>query len=154
MLAGMGRGGLLGTVASARRICSSAPKPTAGLAIARRFAGPAYAAVRRGQASSEAAELSPPILAIRSTPSYVRACCTSAPNAGLTFGSSSRQMQRRHPELCRKACHHGAMSLGVFEEAFRAQEDSAQANIALYTQRMCLRHVGRGEAVELLRQYR
>src|SRR5208283_5822337 len=47
-------------------------------------------------------------------------------------------------------------SLGVFEEAFRRGQDAVEgdrvpgaANIALYTQGMCLRHVGREEeAVE------
>ena len=51
-------------------------------------------------------------------------------------------------------------SLGVFEEAFRRGDDAIEgdrvpgaANIALYTQGMCLRHVGReDEAVELLRR--
>ena len=51
-------------------------------------------------------------------------------------------------------------SLGVFEEAFRRGQDAidgdrvpAAANIALYTQGMCLRHVGREEeGVELLRR--
>jgi type VII secretion ATPase EccA len=51
-------------------------------------------------------------------------------------------------------------SLGVFEEAYRRGQDAVEgdrvpgaANIALYTQGMCLRHVGREEeAVELLRR--
>lgn len=51
-------------------------------------------------------------------------------------------------------------SLGVFEEAFRRGQDAIEgdrvpgaANIALYTQGMCLRHIGREEeAVELLRR--
>jgi len=51
-------------------------------------------------------------------------------------------------------------SLGVFEEAFRRGQEAIEgdrvpgaANIALYTQGMCLRHVGREEeAVELLRR--
>lgn len=51
-------------------------------------------------------------------------------------------------------------SLGVFEEAFRRAQEAIEgdrvpgaANIALYTQGMCLRHVGREEeAVELLRR--
>lgn len=51
-------------------------------------------------------------------------------------------------------------SLGVFEEAYRWGQDAvegdrvpAATNIALYTQGMCLRHVGReDEAVELLRR--
>jgi len=51
-------------------------------------------------------------------------------------------------------------SLGVFEEAFRRGDAAIEgdrvpgaANIALYTQGMCLRHVGREEeAVELLRR--
>ena len=51
-------------------------------------------------------------------------------------------------------------SLGVFEEAFRRGQDAVEgdrvpgaANIALYTQGMCLRHVGReDEALELLRR--
>ncbi|BBX61505.1 ESX-5 secretion system protein EccA5 [Mycobacterium saskatchewanense] len=51
-------------------------------------------------------------------------------------------------------------SLGVFEEAFRRGEAAIEgdrvpgaANIALYTQGMCLRHVGREEeAIELLRR--
>jgi type VII secretion ATPase EccA len=51
-------------------------------------------------------------------------------------------------------------SLGVFEEAYRRGQDAIEgdrvpgaANIALYTQGMCLRHVGREEeAVELLRR--
>ena len=51
-------------------------------------------------------------------------------------------------------------SLGVFEEAFRRGQEAidgdrvpAAANIALYTQGMCLRHVGREEeGVELLRR--
>ncbi len=51
-------------------------------------------------------------------------------------------------------------SLGVFEEAFRRGQDAVEgdrvpgaANITLYTQGMCLRHVGReDEALELLRR--
>ena len=51
-------------------------------------------------------------------------------------------------------------SLGVFEEAYRRGQDAidgdrvpAAANIALYAQGMCLRHVGREEeGVELLRR--
>src|SRR6202008_46710 len=51
-------------------------------------------------------------------------------------------------------------SLGRFEEAFRRGQEAIEgdrvpgaANIALYTQGMCLRHVGREEeAVELLRR--
>ncbi len=51
-------------------------------------------------------------------------------------------------------------SLGVFEEAYRRGQDAVEGdrvppatNIALYTQGMCLRHVGREEeAVELLRR--
>lgn len=51
-------------------------------------------------------------------------------------------------------------SLGVFEEAMRRAQDAIEAdrvpgaaNIALYTQGMCMRHVGReDEAVELLRR--
>ena len=51
-------------------------------------------------------------------------------------------------------------SLGVFEEAYRRGQEAVEgdrvpgaANIALYTQGMCLRHVGREEeAVELLRR--
>jgi type VII secretion ATPase EccA len=51
-------------------------------------------------------------------------------------------------------------SLGVFEEGFRRGQDAVEgdrvpgaANVALYTQGMCLRHVGREEeAVELLRR--
>jgi type VII secretion ATPase EccA len=51
-------------------------------------------------------------------------------------------------------------SLGVFEEALRRGQDAIEgdrvpgaANIALYTQGMCLRHLGREEeAVELLRR--
>ncbi|WP_297795413.1 type VII secretion system ESX-5 AAA family ATPase EccA5 [Mycobacterium sp.] len=51
-------------------------------------------------------------------------------------------------------------SLGVFEEALRRGQDAIEgdrvpgaANIALYTQGMCLRHLGReDEAVELLRR--
>ncbi len=51
-------------------------------------------------------------------------------------------------------------SLGVFEEAIRRADEAVEAdrvppaaNIALYTQAMCLRHLGReDEAVELLRR--
>src|ERR1700751_952412 len=51
-------------------------------------------------------------------------------------------------------------SLGVFEEAVRRGQDAIEAdrgpgaaNVALYTQGMCLRHLGReDEAVELLRR--
>jgi type VII secretion ATPase EccA len=51
-------------------------------------------------------------------------------------------------------------SLGVFEEAVRRGQDAIEANrvpgaanVALYTQGMCLRHLGReAEAVELLRR--
>ena len=51
-------------------------------------------------------------------------------------------------------------SLGVFEEAIRRGQDAVEAdripgaaNVALYTQGMCLRHLGReDEAVELLRR--
>jgi type VII secretion ATPase EccA len=69
----------------------------------------------------------------------------------------------RHPELKAAGAAMATTalaSLGVFEEAFRRGEAAVEgdrvpgaANIALYTQGMCLRHVGREEeAVELLRR--
>jgi type VII secretion ATPase EccA len=69
----------------------------------------------------------------------------------------------RHPELKAAGAAMATTalaSLGVFEEAFRRGEAAIEgdrvpgaANIALYTQGMCLRHVGREEeAVELLRR--
>ncbi len=69
----------------------------------------------------------------------------------------------RHPELKAAGAAMATTalaSLGVFEEAFRRGQDAIEgdrvpgaANIALYTQGMCLRHVGREEeAVELLRR--
>src|SRR5947209_2075109 len=69
----------------------------------------------------------------------------------------------RHPELKAAGAAMATTalaSLGVFEEAFRRGQDAVEgdrvpgaANIALYTQGMCLRHVGREEeAVELLRR--
>ena len=69
----------------------------------------------------------------------------------------------RHPELRAAGAAMATTalaSLGVFEEAFRRGEAAVEgdrvpgaANIALYTQGMCLRHVGREEeAVELLRR--
>ncbi|MHA7653134.1 type VII secretion AAA-ATPase EccA [Mycobacterium sp. ML4] len=69
----------------------------------------------------------------------------------------------RHPELKAAGAAMATTalaSLGVFEEAFRRGQDAIEgdrvpgaANIALYTQGMCLRHVGReDEAVELLRR--
>ncbi|QLL05129.1 type VII secretion AAA-ATPase EccA [Mycobacterium vicinigordonae] len=71
--------------------------------------------------------------------------------------------QWRHPELKAAGAAMATTalaSLGVFEEAFRRGQDAIEgdrvpgaANIALYTQGMCLRHVGReDEAVELLRR--
>jgi type VII secretion ATPase EccA len=71
--------------------------------------------------------------------------------------------QWRHPELKAAGAAMATTalaSLGVFEEAFRRGQDAVEgdrvpgaANIALYTQGMCLRHVGREEeAVELLRR--
>ncbi|AWV48076.1 hypothetical protein JK2ML_1536 [Mycobacterium leprae Kyoto-2] len=71
--------------------------------------------------------------------------------------------QWRHPDLkaAGAAMATSALaSLGVFEEAFRRGKEAIEgdrvpraANIALYTQGMCLRHVGReDEAVELLRR--
>lgn len=69
----------------------------------------------------------------------------------------------RHPELKAAGAAMATTalaSLGVFEEAFRRGKEAIEgdrvpgaANIALYTQGMCLRHVGREEeAVELLRR--
>jgi type VII secretion ATPase EccA len=69
----------------------------------------------------------------------------------------------RHPELKAAGAAMATTalaSLGVFEEAFRRGDAAIEgdrvpgaANIALYTQGMCLRHVGReDEAVELLRR--
>lgn len=69
----------------------------------------------------------------------------------------------RHPELKAAGAAMATTalaSLGVFEEAFRRGQEAIEgdrvpgaANIALYTQGMCLRHVGREEeAVELLRR--
>ncbi|OSC39686.1 type VII secretion system ESX-5 AAA family ATPase EccA5 [Mycobacterium decipiens] len=69
----------------------------------------------------------------------------------------------RHPELKAAGAAMATTalaSLGVFEEAFRRAQEAIEgdrvpgaANIALYTQGMCLRHVGREEeAVELLRR--
>lgn len=69
----------------------------------------------------------------------------------------------RHPELKAAGAAMATTalaSLGVFEEAFRRGEAAVEgdrvpgaANIAMYTQGMCLRHVGREEeAVELLRR--
>ncbi|OBJ61664.1 type VII secretion AAA-ATPase EccA [Mycobacterium sp. 1423905.2] len=71
--------------------------------------------------------------------------------------------QWRHPELKAAGAAMATTalaSLGVFEEAFRRGQDAIEgdrvpgaANIALYTQGMCLRHVGREEeGVELLRR--
>ncbi|OBK46890.1 type VII secretion AAA-ATPase EccA [Mycobacterium kubicae] len=71
--------------------------------------------------------------------------------------------QWRHPELKAAGAAMATTalaSLGVFEEAFRRGQDAIEgdrvpgaANIALYTQGMCLRHVGREEeAIELLRR--
>lgn len=71
--------------------------------------------------------------------------------------------QWRHPELKAAGAAMATTalaSLGVFEEAFRRAQEAIEgdrvpgaANIALYTQGMCLRHVGREEeAVELLRR--
>ncbi len=69
----------------------------------------------------------------------------------------------RHPELKAAGAAMATTalaSLGVFEEAYRRGSEAVEgdrvpgaANIALYTQGMCLRHVGREEeAVELLRR--
>jgi type VII secretion ATPase EccA len=69
----------------------------------------------------------------------------------------------RHPELKAAGAAMATTalaSLGVFEEGFRRGQEAIEgdrvpgaANIALYTQGMCLRHVGREEeAVELLRR--
>ncbi|QUR67568.1 type VII secretion system ESX-5 AAA family ATPase EccA5 [Mycobacterium spongiae] len=69
----------------------------------------------------------------------------------------------RHPELKAAGAAMATTalaSLGVFEEAFRRAQEAIEgdrvpgaANIALYTQGMCLRHVGREEeGVELLRR--
>lgn len=69
----------------------------------------------------------------------------------------------RHPELKAAGAAMATTalaSLGVFEEAYRRGQEAIEgdrvpgaANIALYTQGMCLRHVGREEeAVELLRR--
>jgi type VII secretion ATPase EccA len=69
----------------------------------------------------------------------------------------------RHPELKAAGAAMATTalaSLGVFEEAFRRAQEAIEgdrvpgaANIALYTQGMCLRHVGREEeAVELFRR--
>ncbi|MCV7076043.1 type VII secretion AAA-ATPase EccA [Mycobacterium szulgai] len=69
----------------------------------------------------------------------------------------------RHPELKAAGAAMATTalaSLGVFEEAYRRASEAIEgdrvpgaANIALYTQGMCLRHVGREEeAVELLRR--
>ena len=69
----------------------------------------------------------------------------------------------RHPELKAAGAAMATTalaSLGVFEEAFRRGQEAIEgdrvpgaANIAMYTQGMCLRHVGReDEAVELLRR--
>ena len=69
----------------------------------------------------------------------------------------------RHPELKAAGAAMATTalaSLGVFEEAFRRGQEAIEgdrvpgaANVALYTQGMCLRHVGREEeAVELLRR--
>jgi len=69
----------------------------------------------------------------------------------------------RHPELKAAGAAMATTalaSLGVFEEAYRRAQEAIEgdrvpgaANIALYTQGMCLRHVGREEeAVELLRR--
>jgi type VII secretion ATPase EccA len=69
----------------------------------------------------------------------------------------------RHPELKAAGAAMATTalaSLGVFEEAYRRAQDAIEgdrvpgaANIALYTQGMCLRHMGReDEAVELLRR--
>ncbi|MFV0494519.1 type VII secretion AAA-ATPase EccA [Mycobacterium sp.] len=69
----------------------------------------------------------------------------------------------RHPELKAAGAAMATTalaSLGVFEEAYRRGQDAIEgdrvpgaANIALYTQGMCMRHVGREEeAVELLRR--
>src|ERR1700730_13961087 len=69
----------------------------------------------------------------------------------------------RHPELKAAGAAMATTALaalGVFEEAFRRGQEAIEgdrvpgaANVALYTQGMCLRHVGReDEAVELLRR--
>jgi type VII secretion ATPase EccA len=69
----------------------------------------------------------------------------------------------RHPELKAAGAAMATTalaSLGVFEEAYRRGGEAVEgdrvpgaANIALYTQGMCLRHVGReDEAIELLRR--
>ncbi|GAB7144397.1 type VII secretion system ESX-5 AAA family ATPase EccA5 [Mycobacterium riyadhense] len=69
----------------------------------------------------------------------------------------------RHPELKAAGAAMATTalaSLGVFEEAYRRAQEAIEgdrvpgaANIALYTQGMCLRHVGREEeGVELLRR--
>lgn len=69
----------------------------------------------------------------------------------------------RQPELKSAAAAMATTalaSLGVFEEAIRRGEEAIEgdripgaANVALYTQGMCLRHLGREEeAVELLRR--
>ena len=69
----------------------------------------------------------------------------------------------RHPELKAAGAAMATTalaSLGVFEEAYRRGQDAIEgdrvpgaANIAMYTQGMCLRHVGReDEAVELFRR--
>jgi type VII secretion ATPase EccA len=71
--------------------------------------------------------------------------------------------QWRHPELKAAGAAMATTalaSLGVFEEAHRRAQDAIEgdrvpgaANIALYTQGMCMRHLGREEeAVELLRR--
>jgi type VII secretion ATPase EccA len=71
--------------------------------------------------------------------------------------------QWRNPELKASGAAMATTalaSLGVFEEAYRRGQEAVEgdrvpgaANIALYTQGMCLRHVGREEeAVELLRR--
>lgn len=69
----------------------------------------------------------------------------------------------RHPELKAAGAAMATTalaSLGVFEEAVRRGQDAIEAdrvpgaaNVALYTQGMCMRHLGREEeAVELLRR--
>ena len=71
--------------------------------------------------------------------------------------------QWRHPELKAAGAAMATTalaSLGVFEEAFRRAQEAIEgdripgaANVALYTQGMCLRHVGREEeGLELLRR--
>jgi type VII secretion ATPase EccA len=71
--------------------------------------------------------------------------------------------QWRHPELRAAGAAMATTalaSLGVFEEASRRAQEAIEgdrvppaANVAMYTQGMCLRHLGREEeAVELLRR--